>query len=952
MDPPRWQQIEDILQAALDIGPSKRSAFLGEACGDDASLRREVDDLLGREAAAAVLSEPALRLRPARLHPGRRVGHYVIERHLGSGGMGDVYEARDEVLQRIVALKALSPELTSSAGRVQRFEQEALTVSRLNHPNIITIFEILEDTGEHFIVTEHVEGTTLREVLQSRALTLEEALDIIIQIAGALKAAHTAWIIHRDIKPENVMVRSDGLVKVLDFGIAKLTEDRDPESNADSGSAPARPGETIPGAILGTAKYMSPEQARGDPLDGRSDIYSLGLVFREMLASQRAPRNLQPVLDRMLRPDRNERYPSVAELLEDLRLVRWRLENRRARTLLGISGTAAVVAVALVAIAAPLSMNERWEEQVLRDGHSAAARQVIFSPDGRRLLSCGEDGQLILWDFARRQRIATRTHRANHLAFSPDGTWFASGGVDGRVNIWDSTTFRLTRVLETGPGPITALSASPGGGGLLLGTMQDGQLWDTRHWKRIRSWPAGTSHGTFVFWPHAKLAAAEPWSVVDVSTARPQLASPAPDGYNWVTISQDGSRAASVGPLGDVSFFRVSETRSGIERTASRHAHQDHGRSIAFSPDGRLVASAAEDILLWDAETKKKIARFESSAIVWSLAFSPDGTWLVSSHGDGAILIWDVAERECVANLSEHSGAVRAVAIAADGKHVVSAGEDRTIIVWDSRRRQKAAVLAGHRNRVTSLSIAGRNTIISADQSGEVILWDSATRRPRVRIPNPQPGASYCVAASPSQDSVLSSHGLYGMDGRAIFAYRSDPNWTFGSVYGGAFLDAGDRIALVTDTGSIVLLSTKRREIISSRQVSSVPQIAVSVSPDGKSIATGDDAGIIRLWTDSLEPVAVLGRHAARVKSVAFSPDGSVVASAGDDKMIALWDVKRRRLRGQVGTHASPIYSIAFSSDGRRLISGEHDRTVRVYTRHRTLFGFPIDSVSAAMQPQ
>jgi serine/threonine protein kinase len=247
--------------------------------------------------------------------------------------MGEVYEARDERLQRIVALKTLPAELTDDEDRVQRFEREALTVSRLNHPNIITIFEILRDGEAHLIATERVEGQTLRDVLIDprtggpRPLPLEQALDIVTQIAAALKAAHTAWIIHRDIKPENIMIREDGLVKVLDFGIAKLNDEPSdgPPVGDHAAKSSSADGLTVPGAILGTARYMSPEQARGEPLDGRTDLFSLGMVFYEMLTGTRyaaaddpAPRALdrlpgelqpisfcEPIAGNVIRPREN-----------------------------------------------------------------------------------------------------------------------------------------------------------------------------------------------------------------------------------------------------------------------------------------------------------------------------------------------------------------------------------------------------------------------------------------------------------------------------------------------------------------------------------------------------------------------------------------------------------------------------------------------------------------------
>ena len=262
MDEKRWLQLEELLQLALDVEPSRRAAFLEQACGGDATLLSKVEALLQREAEASSFMEvPAVvQLLVQNNDPPLQISHYKIEGRIGAGGMGEVYKARDEMLGRLVALKMLPVAFTSDPERVQRFRREAFAASRLNHPNIITIFGIVQQDRNHFIAEEYVEGRTLRELLtdtqnqQPRRLNLEKALDVAIQIARALKAAHTAWIIHRDIKPENVMIREDGLVKVVDFGIAKLGNEHDSIPNHAPDFQGGDPALTIPGLIMGISE--------------------------------------------------------------------------------------------------------------------------------------------------------------------------------------------------------------------------------------------------------------------------------------------------------------------------------------------------------------------------------------------------------------------------------------------------------------------------------------------------------------------------------------------------------------------------------------------------------------------------------------------------------------------------------------------------------------------------
>src|SRR6266550_5820045 len=291
MTPERWEQINEIYHDALEIDASEQPTFLAQACAGDAELRDEVESLIAsHDEAGNFISDPALKVAArilskdqAASRVGRSFSHYRIESLLGVGGMGEVYLAEDTKLDRHVAVKVLNAKCSQHESNLDRFIQEAKAASALNHPNILVIHEVGVSEEAHYIVSEFIEGKTLRERLTESPMQLPEVLDISIQIANALRTAHEAHLVHRDIKPENIMIRPDGYLKILDFGLAKLIEQKQRPIVEDD---TAKQNQTAKGMILGTVNYMSPEQAKGEPVDERTDIFSLGVVIQEMLVGR------------------------------------------------------------------------------------------------------------------------------------------------------------------------------------------------------------------------------------------------------------------------------------------------------------------------------------------------------------------------------------------------------------------------------------------------------------------------------------------------------------------------------------------------------------------------------------------------------------------------------------------------------------------------------------------
>jgi serine/threonine protein kinase/Flp pilus assembly protein TadD len=489
MNPERWQQINQAFDETLAQPVAGRAAFLAVAYAGDDSLRRRVEAMLAadaradslldnpaHEAAGALLVSSAEELEADDLS-GSAIGPYRLLRELGRGGMGQVYLAHDERLNRQVALKVLPTHLTGEADRVARFQREARAASALNHPNILTIYDFGQQADRHYIAAEFVEGRTLRALIGQPECTLAQSLDITIQVASALAAAHAAGIIHRDIKPENLMLRPDGFVKVLDFGLAKLAErqrDRETERQGDgetekmtlsvspslrlsvSLSSPHTVFQaahtTSPGTVMGTIAYMSPEQAQGLDVDARSDLFSLGIVFDEMLTGERwfqgqtsaeasepaslsgnlftatpeaARAELQRIVRRSLAQSIEQRYQSAGELLNDLKKLQQDLAfTARAQPDLPRAGRLSwrkrsIAALAALVLLSALTM--RWWNRTDNAPNSIAVlpfvntgddAQMAYLPDGLTESLIGSLSQLPGLNVMARSTVFTYQGRA------------------------------------------------------------------------------------------------------------------------------------------------------------------------------------------------------------------------------------------------------------------------------------------------------------------------------------------------------------------------------------------------------------------------------------------------------------------------------------------------------------------------------------------------------------
>ena len=836
-----------------------------------------------------------------------RFGPYELIEEIARGGMGVVWRARQEGLGREVALKMILAGQLASSDQVLRFYTEAKAAARLDHPNIVPIYEIGEDQGRHFYSMKLIEGSSLAEALRDgRPFPPEQAARTVAAVARAIHFAHQRGVLHRDLKPSNILLDEDGSPFVADFGLARIAEGGSGATRAD--------------VILGTPAYMAPEQAAGTSrgVTTSADIYSLGAVLHEILTGKppfqadtpletlrlvldsmpRPPSAINPGVDRDLEviclkclqklPER--RYPTAAELADDLE--RWiagepiharpvsRFERaaawarRKPELAMALCALSLVLALALAvslvlyfgmrresdarAVALQAEEAQRMAFQslgVLKDNPGQALLLALEAAEQAPSLS-SNNALLGALEVCREQRrLLDHESSVVQASFSPDGERIVTASRDGTGRIWNVKTGDCTAVLEGHDAALVTAQLSPDGTQVLTASADaTARLWDARTGAMIRRF-AGHSHAL-------------------------RSAGFSPDGKLILTVAQFTARLWS------------SATGEALHVLSG---HADQVTCAAFAPGGEQVVTGSADksIRVWDSSTGKEIlSPLDAESVVYDVAFSSDGKRLGAALRNGA-KVWDATTGKELSFLKGHKYDVYSIALSTDGTVAATGSEDFTARVWDVRTGVCLHVLR-HGHKVVKVAMSPDNKLLataSYDTLGRV--WDLKT------------GAIV---------SELRGHAALVLD--AAFSPRGDCVVT----------------ACVDHTARLWRLRSRTPTTIA--DVPTARIIGAALAPDGETVVEiyGEGTAARVLAPASRTELRRLEGHKARLRAVCFSSDGSRILTGSTDNTARVWDAKTGEALHVLEGHSGPVHIVSFSADGKRMLTAADDGSARVWS--------------------
>ena len=652
MTPEQWHKVRDLLAEAVELKPEDRPAFLDRVCAGDEGLRQEVKRLLSasEDARSSFLESSDVHVA---LKPATKLGDYEVIGQIGAGGMGEVYRARDTRLRRDVAIKVLPPSVSYEPERLRRFEQEARATAALNHPNILAVFQMGTYEGAPYLVSELLEGNTLREHLLRGSLPMRKAIDYGMQVARGLAAAHDKGVVHRDLKPENLFITKDGRAKILDFGLAKLTH----KHWAEDGSSPTETKGTDPGVVMGTVGYMSPEQVSGKTADHRADIFAFGAILYEALTGKRAFR--KPTAAETMSAILNEDPPSASQLIPTIppalqKVVHRCLEKNPAQRFQSASDLAFALealsdagAQPATASSAPAKLRRKWWLASVGVGIVVIGTLVALQLRPRSTVVPASD-----W-----VQITNFADSVNQPAFSPDGRMLAF--------LRGNDTF-------TTPGQVYVMLL-PHGNPVRLTNDSTAKMS-----------PVFSSDG-------ANIAYTVPWDTwtVPVLGGQPRLWLPDASGLTWLDADHLMYSLRTIGThleLVSSDLSRANERSIYKPPTVTGMVHRSY-----LSPDRKWVIAVEMTGNYWE---RCRLVAFNDSTrvtpigptdgICTAAAWSPDGRWMyLNINSGGAFHIWrqrfpNGRIEQVTSGPTEEEG----IAFDPDGKSFITAVGIRRSSVW------------------------------------------------------------------------------------------------------------------------------------------------------------------------------------------------------------------------------------------------------------------------------